>query len=79
MGGRERKWEGGGQSRELQAQKPAQAARRAPFLSLVASVNQLQGPHVLRLDWDRKPLAKAVVPTKVGSREYGYGRGHRAP
>lgn len=41
----------------------------------VATVNQLQGPHVLRLDWDRKPLAEAVVPTKVGSREYGYGSG----
>lgn len=45
----------------------------APFLNLVTNVNQLQGPHVLSLDWDRKPLAKAVVPTKVGSREHGYG------
>lgn len=59
--------------RELQAQESAQHKQQCAVSSLVANENQLQGPHVLRLVWDRKPLVKAVVPTKVGSREYGYG------
>lgn len=63
----------GREKRELQAQESAQHEQQCAVSSLVANENQLQGPHVLRLVWDRKPLVKAVVPTKVGSREYGYG------
>jgi hypothetical protein len=71
-----------GRAKRAPSSETSTTARSAPFLSPVATVNQLQGPHVFRLGclgwlvWDRKPLAKAVVPTKVGSREYGYGRGH---
>lgn len=70
---------GRGQSRELQAQKPAQHTRSAPFLSPVATVNQLQGPHVLSLDWDRKPLAKLWYLPRLEARstDTDEGTGHR--
>ena len=76
--GKGRTWEGEGraESSKLRSQHDTGTAQQQCAVSaLVATVNQLQGPHVLKLDWDRKPLAKAVEPTKVGSREYGHDEG----
>lgn len=45
--------------------------------ALVATVNQLQGPHVLRLVWDRKPLAKLwyLPRLEAGSTDTDEGTG----
>lgn len=72
--------ESGRAEQELQAQKSAQqttAQQECAVSAPVATVNQLQGPHVLRLVWDRKPLAKLwyLPRLEAGSTDTDEGTG----